>query len=94
MAAVWSGCTWVPLSPEGRGVLIASDAAVAACESIGTAHSKVAARAGPFRRSDWKVQEELENLARGEAARMGGDTIVPQSAPDAGRQSFRVYRCG
>ncbi len=93
LLAVATACTWVPVTPEARRVEVSGIAAVASCEHVGVAQSKVWARSGPFHRSDRGVQRDLENLARDEATRLGGDTIVPRAAPDNGRQSYDVYRC-
>lgn len=91
--ALGAACTWVPLSPEADRVAVVGEAAVGDCERLGTAQAKVPDQVGVFVRQDWKIREELENLGRDEAARLGGDTIVPSSAPEEGRQSFEVYRC-
>ena len=40
-----------------------------------------------------QLQDELTALARNEAGRMGGNTIVPESVIDEGQQSFGVYSC-
>jgi hypothetical protein len=39
------------------------------------------------------VATELATLARNEASNFGGDTVVPTSTVDNGRQSFGVYKC-
>ncbi|TDJ35520.1 MAG: DUF4156 domain-containing protein, partial [Gammaproteobacteria bacterium] len=44
-------------------------------------------------RSDSKVREELLVLARNEAARLSGDTIVAMGPPRDGAQDFTAYRC-
>ncbi|MBL4573298.1 MAG: DUF4156 domain-containing protein, partial [Gammaproteobacteria bacterium] len=40
-----------------------------------------------------RLQEELLTLARNEAGRMGGNTVVPESLIDGGEQDFGVYNC-
>ena len=87
------GCTWVPLTEEGRNVRILQASAAADCQKISTVSSKTADRVVIFARSDRKVREELESLARNEAADGGGNAIVPIGAMVNGRQSFDVYRC-
>ncbi|HXV35883.1 MAG TPA: DUF4156 domain-containing protein [Myxococcota bacterium] len=86
-------CTWVSLTPEGEGVQILRAGEVSDCEKLGKASSKTAERVLLFARTERKMREELEALARNEAAEMGGDAIVPLGAPAGGRQSFDVYRC-
>ena len=87
------GCTWVPLTDEGGKVRILQASAVADCQKISTVNSKTADRVVIFARSDRKVREELESLARNEAADSGGNAIVPIATMANGRQSFDVYRC-
>jgi hypothetical protein len=48
---------------------------------------------GSMKRSPEKVATELTNLARNEATQFDGDTIVPVSLVQDGRQSFDVYKC-
>jgi hypothetical protein len=94
LALLVGGCAWVRLSEAGKAVRVASAAEVASCEQVGATHSKTSERAGIFARDPRKIDQEVEFLARNEAANMGGDTIVPQSATSAdGRRSFDVYRC-
>lgn len=90
-----SGCTWVQLSEGGQGVHVGTTAEVAACQKLGTASVSTRDTVAIFARSKRRVQQELENLARNEAAgELGGDTIVPRGpVQDGGRQSFDVYRC-
>ena len=40
-----------------------------------------------------KVRKELETLARNHTDELNGDTIVPASAIENGKQTFDVYRC-
>jgi hypothetical protein len=87
------GCTWVPLTEEGANVRILRADAAADCEKVSTVSSKTADRVLVFARSEQKVREELESLARNEAAEAGGNAIVPLGTVANGRQSFDVYRC-
>ncbi len=93
LALATFGCAWVSLSPEGESVRVA-EAADGSCERRGKTTSKVADKVVFVRRSESKVSEELTRLARNEAAEMGADTIVPESAVEDGRQVFGIYECG
>jgi len=94
LAVLSGGCTWVKLTNEGRGVRVGAAADVAACQKLGSTHSRTSDTVWIFARSDKKVKAELEALARNEAADMGGDVIVPLGPVSVdGRQSFDVYRC-
>lgn len=87
------GCTWVEPTPESERVRIVPADRVADCRRLGelTTYTK-AEIAGVNRNSD-KVQEELEALARNEAAEMDADTIVAATETSNGRQTYIVYRC-
>ena len=86
------GCTWVPLTSEGENVRVVQASAVANCRKVGKITTKTSDRI-IFARSDRKIREELESLARNEAVDMDGDAVVPIGAITDGRQSFEVYRC-
>jgi len=87
------GCTWVSVTEEGQNVRVLEPGTAAGCEKIGNVSAKTADRVTIFARSDRKIEEELESLARNEATELGGDAIVPIGVPKEGRQSFDVYRC-
>ena len=88
------GCNWVKLSEGGQAVRVAKQGEVAGCEAKGRTHAQTTDRVVIFARRDQPIQQELESLARNEAALMGGDTIVPATPIERGRQTFEVYRCG
>lgn len=90
-----AGCAWVRLDEGGKNVRVATAAEVASCDLLGKTHSKTSERAWIFARNPRKIDQEVEFLARNEAANMGGDTIVPQGPTTKdGRRSYDVYRCG
>jgi hypothetical protein len=94
LAIFAGGCTWVKLTAPGEGVRVGTTAQVAACKRIGATHAKTSTKMAFFSRGGRKVDEEIETLARNEAAEMGGNTIVPQGPTSSeGRRSFDVYRC-
>ena len=86
-------CNWVKLSEGGQAVRVAKQGEVASCEAKGRTHAQTTDRVVIFARRDQPIQLELESLARNEAALMGGDTIVPATPIEKGRQTFEVYRC-
>jgi hypothetical protein len=93
-AALATGCTWVTPAPDSENIRVATAEEVASCERRGKTTSKTAAKIGPFGRGDEKMAEELATLARNEAPGLGGDTVVPESEIEDGRQTFGVYSCG
>jgi len=91
--AVITGCTWVQLTDEGAGVRLAGAPNVSNCQRIGRATVQTMSEIVRVERGSGKLQTELLTLARNEAGRMGGDTIIPESIIQEGQQDFGVYRC-
>ncbi|MGI1679298.1 MAG: DUF4156 domain-containing protein [Cellvibrionaceae bacterium] len=88
------GCTWVKLSEEANMVALVSKNDVVSCQKLGTTTSKVLDKVAFLKRSKTKQNEELTTLAKNEAVKMGGDTIVVEGEIEDGRQKFLVYQCG
>lgn len=88
-----TACTWVKVDEDGSKVAVTSIDRVAGCEKVQNVHVKVKSNLGPVDRNSEKVATELATLARNEASSFGGDTVVPTSTVDNGRQSFGVYKC-
>jgi hypothetical protein len=86
-------CTWVKPTEAGKQVVVAKDFSVSQCKLLGKTTTTVKHHVGVFDRNAEKVVDELTMLAQDEAAKMGGDTIVPQGKPSDGSQLFEVYRC-
>lgn len=93
VALLASACTWVNVVDGTEDVVVGREANVRGCERLSETNVKVADRVGPVHRSREKVAEELLTLGKNEAVRLDGDTIVPKSPPEDGRQTFLVYRC-
>ena len=89
-----AACAWVDLTPAGESVRVGTMAQAMHCEKLGATHAKTSTTVGIFSRSAKKIDEELEFLARNEAAEMGGNTIVAQGPTSSeGRRSYDVFRC-
>jgi hypothetical protein len=86
-----TGCAWVELTEDGRGVRIADS--VEGCERLGRVTSTTRAKIAGMKRDDDRKAEELETLARNEAAALGADTLVPESAIVDGHRVWTAYRC-
>lgn len=91
--AVLAGCVFVQPTTEGKKVRVLTAGEVDRCRSLGTLTSQVADRVGVIPRSREAVQEDVLVNAKNAAADMNGDTIVPASDLEDGKQVFRVYRC-
>ncbi len=94
LASLTSACTWVKVNEQGSNVAVANAANVRSCEKVRTVNVKVKDNfVGSMKRDPNKVATELTNMARNEASQFGGDTVVPVSLVQDGRQSFDVYKC-
>ena len=63
------------------------------CERIGKTNARTRAKVWVFHRSEEKVAQELVDLARDDAAQMGGTDVAPLDEVVDGKQSFGIYRC-
>ena len=94
LVAALGGCTWVKMAPGGAAVKVAAAGQdLSSCEKRGEVSVSVRDRLGPYERSDIKVRDELETLARNEAPGLSADTVQPKGEPDDGEQRFVAYRC-
>ena len=89
-----SACTWVKPSADGRAVRVAYDGNVSGCRAVGSVSVSVTAKVGFYHRPALKVRDELESLARNQAAGIPADTIKATSEPVNGAQNFQAYVCG
>jgi hypothetical protein len=93
-ALLGTACSWVSLREEGERVkLLQPDQLTGSCQKIGSASARTLSRILFVARGEQKISDELAILARNEAGRLGGDTVVPSSLSVEGEQSFDVYRC-
>ncbi|MDW8478771.1 MAG: DUF4156 domain-containing protein [Xanthomonadales bacterium] len=93
LAALLAGCAFVEPDARGREVEVAYFGVAGGCRPLGEVSVRVPHRLLGIERSAVRVRDELESLARNEAAELGADTIEPVAEPQDGRQSFRAYRC-
>ncbi|MDX1348132.1 MAG: DUF4156 domain-containing protein [Thiomicrorhabdus chilensis] len=88
-----TGCSWVKVSQQGALVAVSDYDSVAHCSKLGFTRSLVAHKIGFIERDADTMTQELTDLAKNEAAMMGGDTIVPRAPVKQGQMVFDVYRC-
>lgn len=94
IASLTTACSWVKVSESGSSVAVANAANVRSCDKVRTVNVKVKDNfVGSMKRDPNKVATELTNMARNEASQFGGDTVVPVTLVQDGRQSFDVYKC-
>ena len=88
-------CTWgITLDDAGKQVRTAWNSDVSQCRDLGKVTVSVMDHVGPVDRNDIKVRDELEVMARNEAAKMHADTIKPLGEPTDGSQPWGAYQCG
>lgn len=95
-AVALAGCSWgIKLTDAGRQVRTDWNGDMSACHQIGKVTVSVADHLGPIDRNPIKVRDELEVMARNEAADMpGADSVHPLADPADGSQPWGVYQCG
>jgi hypothetical protein len=90
-----SACSWgITLDPAAKNVRTAWNDNVSSCRDLGKVTVSVMDHVGPVDRNNITVRDELEVMARNEAAKMSADTIKPLSEPSDGSQPWGVYQCG
>jgi hypothetical protein len=93
-ALLIAACTWVKPTGGGDAVRVAYDGNVSGCRDAGAITVSVTDKVAFYERSNIKVRDELETLARNQAADIPADTIKPTSEPKDGSQHFEAYACG
>jgi hypothetical protein len=82
------------MDEAAKNVRTAWNGDVSACHELGKVTVSVMDHIGPVNRNGMTIREELEVMARNEAAKMHADTIKPLSEPADGSQPWGVYQCG
>ena len=85
-------CTWVPIAPSAQGVRVLREAPTG-CEKVGEIEVEVTDKVMLYQRNPLRVAEELETLARNQAAGIAATDIHPLAAAQDGRQRFAAWRC-
>ena len=63
-----NACTWVQLSPEAASIYLRTASEVRECDRVGTANVNALSQIGFIDRSAARLQDELVDLAKNEAA--------------------------
>lgn len=93
--ALLGACSWgINLDDAAKNVRTAWSGDVSACRDLGKVTVSVMDRVGPVDRNTITVRDELQVLARNEAAKMNADTIKPLAEASEGSQPWGVYQCG
>lgn len=91
-ALVVSACTWVPIAPEAQKVRVLR-AEPAGCEKAGEIDVEVTDKVALYKRNPLRVAEELETMARNQAAGIPATDIHPLTGVTDGKQRFAAWRC-
>lgn len=91
--AIVCGCTWVKATPEAKKVRLVPADRVADCRRIGAVTTYTKDKISVVGRKHNKVSQELETLAKNDAAKRGADTIVATTKVQDGQQDFALFRC-
>ena len=96
LVALLPACTWVKIDPEAKEIRVVDISAdMSRCGPMLSEISvSVRDRVGFVDRNEIKVRDELETLARNQAAGGQGDTLKPLAEPMNGEQRFGTWRCG
>lgn len=90
-----SACSWgITLDDAAKNVRTAWSGDVSSCKELGKVTVSVMDHVGPVDRNSITVRDELEVLARNQAAQMHADTIKPLAEPADGSQPWGAYQCG
>ena len=94
IAVLLSACTWVPLEQGGKQIRVAPmSEPMARCKFKGDITTTVTNRLAGIERNAIKVADELETLARNEAAGIGANVLQAKTEVIAGEQQFKAYLC-
>jgi len=90
-----SACSWgITMDDAAKNVRTAWSGDVSSCRELGKVTVSVMDHVGPVDRNTITVRDELEVLARNQAAQMHADTIKPLAEPANGSQPWGAYQCG
>lgn len=94
VALLAASCTWVEPDVHGSAVEVAyADRNLGACRKLGEVTVSVKHEVAGIDRNPLKVRDELESLARNEAATLGATHVQATSEPEGGEQRYNAYTC-
>lgn len=95
MSLALTACTWVEPDAGGQRIRVAHGEDLSGCVDLHTTITvSVKHEIAGVERKAIKVRDELESLARNEAASSGAaDTIQALEEPHDGEQRFAAYDC-
>ena len=96
VTALAGGCTWVTPSPEtvGNKIAVVDGVDVAHCRLMARADLSVPDKLGTLQRLPEDMQNDLQTVARNQAAAASDDTVAPLTTQVGGKQTWGLYLCG
>ena len=92
-AIALASCSFVSLNPGAKDITVSHDSkTLSQCKFLGNTNVSIWSKAETFQ-SDDTVEEQLDILARNEAATMNGNVVIPDSKITNGKRSYKVYNC-
>lgn len=88
-----SACTINKTTEQGEKVLVVKAEHVASCKKLGKTIVQAKKSFIGINVPESQLKKELISIARNDAAKMGGDTIIPASEIKDGAQTFNIYLC-
>jgi len=88
-----SACTWIEPTKESLEVILVKPGNISFCDKLGTTHVTVTHKIGILTRDEKAVTEDLITVAKNNAAKKGGDSIVARGENIEGKMSFDIYKC-
>lgn len=88
-----SCANWVEVNPQARGVAVLDKAQTSDCHYLGTTDAAVLIEAGFLPRNSQAINADLVNLARNDAADLGGNAVAALNEQQDGHQTFGIYQC-
>lgn len=86
-------CSFVKLDPQANAVNVSTNLnSLNKCKFLGNTTVSIWSKANDLQ-SQETVDDQLDTLARNEAAKMHGDTVISDSKINAGQKIYRVYNC-
>lgn len=93
LTATLSGCSWVKPVVGAHKISVKLSSEIKDCQRLGETNTSALDQVGFYQRDDDAITEDLVMLAKNEAVRMQGDTIVAITPLVNGRKTFAIYKC-
>ena len=87
-----SSCSSIKLTAGGEKVRVLTPNEISSCKKLGQTNASVTDKV-VVKRPIETIELELITMARNSADNMGGDTVVPLTIVEGGKQSFTIYKC-